>query len=357
MRYRTSVGLFLLFTLIALLFGCADEPTTGPSEQESAEPAANETMQHTAEGEPPVAWINGTPVDRQTFEDATAAMMNQYGQTYAGFSIDISGMRGGASGRVFDLAVEADAFLQIVQQVLTQQEAAQRGISISDDEVGREMQAQYEAYLASQGWSEADLMVVLAEQGRTLASFKAEARKHIADQLLAAAVQRAVAGPMEITDDEVREYFDEHRDEYGASEFADVADQVRLDLESETSYNAAVEWYDSVFEAATLEFSDPVLEAGVRQMDDLDGAIAVLEKAQAEGTSDDVYLPYVLGTLYEKKLDLLEAAQAEEDGAALDAQIESYRTRALEAFQAAQEALPEDPSVDSKVTEFSGVSP
>jgi len=356
MRHRTLFALLLI--LSALLFACAREPSTSTTPTaDLPESSVEETTPAVAEGETPIAWINGTPVDDETFDEALSALMNQYGQTYAQFGIDISGLRVGADGRVFELAIEAETFLQIVQQVLTQEEADRRGITISDEEIDAEIESQYQAYLDAQGWTEADLSVVLAEQGRTLDAFKKQVRTYIADQFLAMAVQRAVAGPLEVTEEQLTAYFEANRATYGGAELADVIDDVRTDLETELSYDAAVAWYEGAFRAATLEFSDPLLEAAVYQADDLDAAIDVLVAARADGSSDDPYLSYVLGSLYENKIDAIRVEQAStpatEDASEFDAQLETYRARALECYQDAQTAFPDDTAIQSKVAEFS----
>ncbi len=357
MRHRTFFALLLL--LSAFLFACTHNPSTSTTTTvDVPESSVEETSPEIAEGEMPIAWIDGTPVDHETFDEALSAVMNQYGQTYAQFGIDISGLRVGADGRVFELAIEAEAFLQIVQQVLTRQEADRRGITISDEQIDAEVERQYQAYLDAQGWTEADLAAVLAGQGRTLDEFKKQARTYIADQFLAMAVQRAVAGPLEVTEEQLTAYFEANRATYGGAELADVIDDVRTAFETELSYDAAVEWYEGAFRAATLEFSDPLLEAAVYQTENLDSAIAVLVAARANGTSNDPYLPYVLGSLYEKKIDQLRVEQASstsaDDTAEFDAQIGMYRTRALECYQDAQTALPDDTAIQDKVSEFSG---
>ncbi|MFC2083306.1 peptidylprolyl isomerase, partial [Candidatus Bipolaricaulota bacterium] len=59
------------------------------------------------------------------------------------------------------------------------------------------------------------------QQGKTVESFKADSRAYIANQQLAMAVQLAVAGPLDITDQQIEEYFATNRASY------DVAEQVR----------------------------------------------------------------------------------------------------------------------------------
>ncbi len=477
MRLRFIV--FVLFVLIlGLVFtGCTNRPettdpvpTTSTTTTEPEEPttpaietpavetpsvAATDTDQQV------IAYVNGDPAYQDDFENAKSALLNQYAQTYAQFGLDISALLSGADGRMFELGLEAESLMQIVQRILTQQEAESRGIVITDDEVQAELDSQYGDFLAGQGWTEADLELYLAQQGRTLESFKDDVREYIANQMLAMAVQEAVAGPIEISDEELNEYFianranydteervrashilvdtleeaedllsqleagadfaalaQEHstdtgsavnggdlswfgrgamvatfeeaafslqvgelsgivesgygyhiilltdREDASLAELGNVVDQVEADLKGEKSYAAALIWYESAYGAAQITVNDPLLDAIVKQRDDLDGAIALLEEIQAEGTSDDRYFSYVLGTFYERKLtDALDAqsiaepaSEADDEAsvqlAALNEEIATYQAKALAAYQLALETNPGESAIQSKIDEI-----
>ncbi|MFC2078964.1 peptidylprolyl isomerase [Candidatus Bipolaricaulota bacterium] len=479
MRLRLSVCLLLVLMLGLIFSGCSNSPattepvattqetspespeTTGPSapDVESAVEVASSAPEIDPDREV-VALINGYPAYQDEFESAKNALLNQYAQTYAQFGMDISMLMGGADGRLFELGVEAEAFLQLTQLILTQQEADQQGIVLTDEEVQQDFDVQYSGFLAGQGWTEEDLALYLAQQGRTLESFKEDAKAYISNQLLTMKVQQAVAGPLDVTDQQIEEYFGENEANYGTAErvrashilvetreeaeelldqlndgadfadlarehstdpgsganggdlnwfargamvapfeeaafsltvgetsdivetqygfhiiqltdrqdaalpvFAEIIDQVRTDLENELSYELAREWYNEVLSVAVFDIRWPMLDAIVKQTDDIDAAIEILEQAQRDGTSEDPYLPFVLGTFYERKLsDALEAkavaldaseTEADEDGiATLEEQIVEYRTQALTAFQLAEEAVGEDSGIRSKIEEL-----
>ncbi|MCK5827640.1 peptidylprolyl isomerase, partial [Candidatus Bipolaricaulota bacterium] len=399
-----------------------------------------------------IALINDDPAYRDKFEAAKDALLNQYAQTYAQFGLDIGQLLTGPEGRVFELGVEAESLMQIVQLILTKQEAANRGIVISEEEIQVEMDSQYDDFLIGQGWTEADLALYLTEQGRTVESFKEDVMEYIANQMLATAVQAAMVGPIEITDEELNEYFlanksnyetlervrashilvdteeeaeeilaelndgadfaelarerstcpsaasggdldwfgreamvptfDEaafglavggisgivatefgyhvilltDREDASSPELADVRDQVREDIEDERRYAAALTWYESMYNSAEIIIHDPLLDAIVQQREDIDAAIAILEQTQIDGTSDDTYLSYVLGTLYESKLtDAIDERTTADsaDTADLDAQIETLRAQTLAAYQQALEANPADAAtIQGKIAEI-----
>ena len=366
--------------------------------------------------------------------------------------MDIGTLLAGADGRVFELGIEAESLLQIIQLILTKQEAASRGIVISDADIQAEMDSQYGEFLAGQGWTEADLALYLADQGRTVESFKLDVLEYIANQMVSIAVQAAVSGTIEISEEELNEYFITNQSNYEtlervrashilvdteeeaeailtdlndgadfeelarerstcassasggdlewfgrgamvpafdgaafalaigemsgivatefgyhiilltdreealAPELADVSDQVRQDLEDELSYEAALTWYESAYASAELIIHDPLVNAVIRQREDADAAIALLEQAQADGASDDPYLTYVLGTLYGRKLTDALAEQATADSAdlpALEEEIATLQALTIGAYQQALEANPADAvAIQSKIDEI-----
>jgi len=236
MRFRSFVCLLLVLMLGLLFSGCSNSsaPTTDAidSTQETPSDNSSETTEVTTsevastapEIDPDrevVALINGYPAYRDEFESAKGALLSQYQQTYAQFGMDISMLMAGADGRLFELGVEAEALLQMAQLILTQQEADQRGIVITDEEIQQEFDSQYNAFLSDQGWTEEYLAVYLAQQGRTIETFKQEALDYVANQILAMNVQKAVAGPLDITEEQVSDYFAEHKTDY------EIEEQVR----------------------------------------------------------------------------------------------------------------------------------
>jgi len=431
MRLRSIIYLLLVLVLGLFFSGCSNRPDTTP-------PAVDPDREV-------VALINGSPAYRDEFEDAKGALLNQYAQTYAQFGMDISMLLAGADGRMFELGVEAEALLQIFQMILTRQEAERQGIVISDETVQQEVDSQYAGFLADQGWTEADLALYLEEQGRTVESFKENVKEYIYNQKLAMEVQKAVAGPLDITDEQLNEYFVTNQANYSTEELVrashilvgtreeaeeiqaeldagadfatlarerstcpsgesggdldwfglgamvapfeeaafalsigeitdivetefgyhvilltdrqdaaspeleDVIEQVQTDLESELSYEGAAAWYGEAYGSAEIVIHDPLLGAIIKQRDDVDAAIAMLEQVQSDGTSDDPYLPYVLGSFYERKM-------TDAPGELATAEIEELRAQALAAYRLAQEANASDASIQAKITEIEAQS-
>ncbi|MFC2095780.1 peptidylprolyl isomerase, partial [Candidatus Bipolaricaulota bacterium] len=239
MRSRSIVCSLLVLALGLFLFGCGDRPTTtepvastevtSPESPETTEPIVPEVTSP-PDATPPatevssdrevLALVNGYSIYVDDFESSKNAILSQYAQTYSQFGMDISTLLVGAEGRLFELGIEADAFQQQVQLALTQAEADLRGIVITDEQVEEEFDSQYTEFLATQGWTEEDLALYLAQvqQGQTVESFKENVKGYIYNQLLATEVQKAVAGTIEITDEQVSTYFIENESAYSVEE-------------------------------------------------------------------------------------------------------------------------------------------
>lgn len=472
MRLRSLVCLLLVVALGLFIVGCNNDT---PPATESIDTAQNTTPDSSAEvadtptlsdssapdlplPEPVVeperqiaALVNDYPVYQDDLDEVKGALINQYSQTYAQFGMNFADLMVGADGRLLELGVEADAFQQLVQLTLTQQEADLRDIVVTDEETQQEFDSQYADFLVAQAWTEEDLSAYLAGQGQTLDAFKENVKGYIHDQLLASRVQEAVAGSIDVTDEQIREYFAANEAEYGTEEqvrashilvdtrelaedllaqlddgadfaelatehsidpgsganggdlnwfgrgamvapfeqaafalsvgevsdivesdygfhiilltdrqdasmpaLSDVIDQVRDDLEGEIAYERAVEWYTGVREAADFDITDPLLAAVIAQTEDIAVAIAILEQALVDESSDDPYLTFVLGTFYAQQLTTAlserdAAVAAGNDTTELDQLIDSSRANALASLNLALEIVGEDEGIQSKI--------
>jgi len=239
----------LFLSLCLLIFGCGREPASPaadnsspvPATEEQAEPPiadatpAEEPGEDGAETsvEPSdpnaettervsdreiVATINGFPLYREAFDSAKEDVLNQYQQAYAQFGQDIRAMLVGAQGRIIQLGLEAEALERLFFNAITDEEVKQRGITVSEEEIKTEFQKQYAAILEYQQMTEEQLAAYLASQDYSIDRFKESGRASVKDQLLLEAVQRAIAGPIELSEEDISTYFDENRQQYETEE-------------------------------------------------------------------------------------------------------------------------------------------
>jgi len=146
----------------------------------------------------------------------------------------------------------------------------------------------------------------------------------------------------------------------------EVVNQVRADLEEQIQNERLQTWFDDVYAAADFEILLPLVDAMWDQQDNIDVSIEKLESIRTEGSIDDPYLPYIIATLYETKLydARMEKATLESDAedtpelaadiATVEGQIAEYLTRALAEYRVAQENVPDDASIQTKIDELEG---
>ena len=238
MQIRPLMFVVLFLSLCFLIFGCGreaappatDDSSPVPATQEQAEPpvAVATTPEEPGEDgvdtvtESPdkeiVATINGLPLYREALDSAKEDVLNQYQQVYAQFGQDIRAMLVGAKGRIVQLSMEAEALERLFFNAIIDEYVNQRGIAVSEDEIDTEFQKQYAAILEYQRMTEEQLGAYLESQGYNIDRFKESGRASVKEQLLLEAAQRAVAGPIELSEDDISTYFDENRQQYETEE-------------------------------------------------------------------------------------------------------------------------------------------
>ncbi|MDD5763856.1 MAG: immunoglobulin domain-containing protein [Candidatus Bipolaricaulis anaerobius] len=197
---------------------------TNPCGSATSDPALLTVTPAATEPVPPPAVtgpfiiVNGHPLDRAAFDSMRESILDYYAQLYAQFGIDIEVFRAGARGRLFDLDLDLTALTAVITRGLVEAEAERLGVVITGEETEAEFQKQYQAMLDTYGMTEQDLVDYFAIYGGTLEEFKEEGRASVTEQLLYAAVQQAVVGPIELSEDELRAYFEEHEADYSTEE-------------------------------------------------------------------------------------------------------------------------------------------
>ncbi|MFZ2349270.1 MAG: immunoglobulin domain-containing protein [Candidatus Bipolaricaulis anaerobius] len=197
---------------------------TNPCGSATSDPALLTVTPAATEPVPPPAVtgpfiiVNGHPLDRAAFDSMRESILDYYAQLYAQFGIDIEVFRAGARGRLFDLDLDLTALTAVITRGLVEAEAERLGVVITGEETEAEFQKQYQAMLDTYGMTEQDLVDYFAIYGGTLEEFKEEGRASVTEQLLYAAVQQAVVGPIELSEDELRAYFEEHKADYSTEE-------------------------------------------------------------------------------------------------------------------------------------------
>jgi len=116
----------------------------------------------------------------------------------------------------------------------------------------------------------------------------------------------------------------------------EVKDQVRDNYIEEIRNERFTAWYDELSAAALLEIHLSQANAYLKQQEDIDLGLAEFERLEAEGPSDDPYLPYYIGRIYEQKMTT--AAQEKGDLEAIEEEVYASHILVSRADQA-QELL------------------
>ncbi len=132
-------------------------------------------------------------------------------------------------------------------------------------------------------------------------------------------------------------------------ELAEVRDQVRDDYFQEKSDKKFDDWYTGIYEEADISIEMPLVNAYLIGQQDRDQGLAEFERVLNDGLTDDPYLSYYIGRIYEAKMTAVEEEKStleekteptEEEKQKLEEltqQIEDAKANALSAYLKALE--------------------
>ena len=124
----------------------------------------------------------------------------------------------------------------------------------------------------------------------------------------------------------------------------EVKDQVRDDYIAQLSSERFNDWYQEILAQADIKINRPLINAYLQQQEDTEAGLAEFERIREEGLSNDSYLPYYIGSIYESKMvevasqraDLEKAEEKTEEEIGqieeLSQQIDSYKQEALSLY-------------------------
>jgi foldase protein PrsA len=144
-------------------------------------------------------------------------------------------------------------------------------------------------------------------------------------------------------------------------EYDEVAEHVTTDFETEVKSQRFAEWYELARPAAEITITEPMLDAFRKQETDLDAGLQAFLDIRDEGIIDDLYLNYIIGTIYETKMDvavskklgiqgnetLTPSQQAEITN--LDVEIERLRSQAVASYEQALAVLGSEPEIETRI--------
>jgi len=138
--------------------------------------------------------------------------------------------------------------------------------------------------------------------------------------------------------------------------YAEVAEQVKADYEQKVRGERFEAWLRQAKDTAQVKVYDPLLEAAYTKERNLDRALALFEEIRKAGKTEEKYLAFIVGTVYEQKLEEArkerEELQKEPESPAraarlaeLDKTIANARTQAIAAYREALASAPDDQGI------------
>ena len=158
--------------------------------------------------------VGGEEFDRATLDQAYRNLLDTYERFYRSLGLDFDEQLAGSEGLFRREMLRAQAAEGLIYQVIVAQEARKLGISVSKSELSRAAEERYQEYLKSLGVTEERFEEYLRLRGQTLAQFKAALRNQVQFQLLEKKLKAYIVGPIEPTEEELRAYYEEHKDRY-----------------------------------------------------------------------------------------------------------------------------------------------
>jgi len=140
----------------------------------------------------------------------------------------------------------------------------------------------------------------------------------------------------------------DHKDAHTPT-LADVKTQVHDDYIKEVGDKKFSDWYKNIHDQAQIVINLPLVNAYMIEQQDQDKGLAEFERILDEGLSDDSYLPYYIGRIYEAKMtaaqqdkktldDKTDQTDADKEQiATLAKEIDEYKANALSAYLKALE--------------------
>ena len=142
---------------------------------------------------------------------------------------------------------------------------------------------------------------------------------------------------------------------------AEVRDQVAADYAKDETATRVSTWYDHVYSTKNVDVRIEIVRAFLLQEESPDLGLAELERLQREGITDDPYVAYYIGRLYEARFRAEQAAKSsldrKEDKSPADLslseqkalEVEYLRVRAVSAYEEALARVGPDVDLQSRL--------
>jgi hypothetical protein len=158
--------------------------------------------------------VNGEKIGKVDYERAYQEILNEQRQ----FNPEIEKTLEGPDGAYRQLQWRAQAIERLIEKTIKEQESRKRGISVPAKKLDERYKQEYENFLLMlrqrYGIDEKELARILKERGSSLPAYQRQIRDQVAAQLKEEALEEAVVGPIEVTDQALIEFIEQNKTRY-----------------------------------------------------------------------------------------------------------------------------------------------
>ncbi|MFQ6033238.1 MAG: peptidylprolyl isomerase, partial [Candidatus Bipolaricaulia bacterium] len=182
------------------------------------------------ESRQPAVVVNGEKITKAQFDEQYNKLLDYWRKLYTQNRLgNFDQQLQGPSGAVYQLQLKTNVAKDLIRQALLDQEAKKRGITISkseyETEVAKEVEREYNYVLSYYQLSEDELRDRLAQEGKTIESFKQDIRNTVEqhkDELMRKLredkIRQQVIGTISPSDEDLKKYFEEHKPQFATPE-------------------------------------------------------------------------------------------------------------------------------------------
>ena len=158
--------------------------------------------------------VDDVDINRAALDRAYTDLVDTYERLYRSLGLDFNEQLAGTDGIFRQRTLLTQAAEGLIQRVIVEKEARKLGISVPKAELERETERRYREYLSQLGVSEERFRKHLAARGITLERFKRDLMAQVKLELLEKKLKAYVVGPIDPTEDELREYYEKVKERY-----------------------------------------------------------------------------------------------------------------------------------------------
>lgn len=263
--------------------------------------------------------VNGEPIAASLVDQRFRDLLRRYQASYREEGRDFSRELQGPSGAYLELEIRYQAAQSAIQREIMEQQAARLGVQPSDEALQEAFETRFQSFLQRNSVTEDELVELyqdtetrsmtrrlLGIDDASVDALKERLRRDARYDLLKRNLaERVLEGEVDLSEDEAEERFNDW-------------------LQSQRA-EAEITYEDPLLQAHHLEQRISETEGLERRQERIEEAIAAYRNAQDQTDADDSAIDYILGLLYNMRVDVSQAIRDQllSGGSSSDSESES----------------------------------